>query len=178
MGLPEALLPDGTEAGMTDVLLRSSLDLWANIRPVKLRPGVTSILKDVPAGGIDYVVVRENTEGLYSAWNVSPEKAALPPAPAGMVLRDEVAVDNLVVTRKASERIIRYAFEFAERRGGCPQDGTKRVTCVDKANVLKSYAFFRKIYDEVAVGYPQIEKDYAYIDAMTQWQVRTPATLM
>lgn len=175
VGLPEAVLPDGTEAGMTDVLLRSSLDLWANIRPVKLRPGVTSILKDVPAGGIDYVVVRENTEGLYSAWNVSPEKATQTPAPAGMVLRNEVAMDNLVVTRKASERIIRYAFELAERRDGCPQDGTKRVTCVDKANVLKSYAFFRKIFDEVAVDYPQIEKDYAYIDAMTQWQVRTPA---
>jgi 3-isopropylmalate dehydrogenase len=175
VGLPEAVLPDGTEAGMTDVLLRSSLDLWANVRPVKLRPGVTPILKDVPAGFIDYVVVRENTEGLYSAWNVSPQKATQIPAPAGMVLRDEVAMDNLVVTRKASERIIRYAFELAESRGGCPQDGTKRVTCVDKANVLKSYAFFRKIYDEVAVGYPQIEKDYAYIDAMTQWQVRTPA---
>jgi len=174
VGLPEAVLPDGTEAGMTDVLLRSSLDLWANIRPVKLRPGVTSILKNIPAGGIDYVVVRENTEGLYSAWNVSPEKAALPPAPAGMVLRDEVAVDNLVVTRKASERIIRYAFELSERRGGCPQDGTKRVTCVDKANVLKSYAFFRRIYNEIAAHHPGIQRDYAYCDAMTQWQVRTP----
>jgi len=174
VGLPEAVLPDGTEAGVTDVLLRSSLDLWANVRPVKLRPGVTSPLKDVRTGDIDYVVVRENTEGLYSAWNVSPEKATRATAPAGLILRDEVSVDNLIISRRASERIVRYAFDLAARRKGCPANGTRRVTCVDKANVLKSYAFFRKIYDEIAADYPEIRKDYAYVDAMTQWQIRTP----
>jgi len=174
VGLPDAVLPDGTEAGVTDVLLRSSLDLWANVRPIKMRPGVKSVLKDVQTGGIDYVIVRENTEGLYSAWNVSPEKATLAPSPAGLILRDEVSVDNLVISRKASERIIRFAFDLAAQRSGCPEDGTHRVTCVNKANVLKSYAFFRKIYDEIAVDYPQIQKDYAYVDAMTQWQIRTP----
>lgn len=174
VGLPDAILPDGTEAGMTDVILRSSLDLWANIRPVKLRPGVRSVLNNIPPNGIDYVVVRENTEGLYAAWNVSPEKASQPPAPGGMVLRDEVAVDNLIITRKASERIIRYAFDLAVKRNGCPADGRKKVTCVDKANVLKSYAFFRKIYNEIASDYPSVERDYAYADAMTQWQVRNP----
>ncbi len=174
VGLPDAILPDGTEAGVTDVILRSSLDLWANIRPVKMRTGVSSVLKSVQTGDIDYIVVRENTEGLYSAWNLSPERASNTPAPAGLILRDEVAIDNLVITRKASERIIRYAFDLAMKRNGCPAGGTRKVTCVDKANVLKSYAFFRKIYNEIAAGYPQIETDYAYIDAMTQWQIRTP----
>jgi 3-isopropylmalate dehydrogenase len=174
VGLPDAILPDGTEAGMTDVILRSSLDLWANVRPVKIRAGVSSVLKNIGAGDIDYVVVRENTEGLYSAWNIPPERASQTFAPAGLVLRDEVAMDNLVITRKATERIVRYAFDLAMKRNGCPADATRRVTCVDKANVLKSYAFFRKIYDEIAVDYPEIETDYAYIDAMTQWQIRTP----
>lgn len=174
VGLPDAVLPDGTEAGVTDVLLRSSLDLWANVRPIKMRPGVKSVLKDTQTGSIDYVIVRENTEGLYSAWNVSPDKASRAPAPAGLILRDEVAVDNLVISRGASERIIRFAFDLAAQRNGCPEDGTHRVTCVDKANVLKSYAFFRKIYNAIAMDYPQIQKDYAYIDAMTQWQIRTP----
>jgi len=173
-GLPDAVLPDGTEAGVTDVLLRSALDLWANVRPIKLRPGVDSPIKDIPEGGIDYVVVRENTEGLYAAWSVGAKNVTRAPAPAGLVLREEVAVDNLVVSRKASERIVRYAFDLAMQRSGCPADGTRRVTCVDKANVLKSYAFFRQIYDEVAAGYHQIQTDYAYIDAMTQWQVRHP----
>ncbi len=175
VGLPEAVLPDGTEAGVTDVILRSSLDLWANVRPVKIRPGVASPLQGVHSGDIDYVIVRENTEGLYSAWNLSPDRASQAPAPSGLVLRNEVAVDNLIISRKASERIIRYAFDLAASRSGCPQDGTRRVTCVDKANVLKGYAFFRRIYDEIAADYPQIQSDYAYIDAMTQWQVRTPA---
>jgi len=175
VGLPEAVFADGTEAGVTDVILRSTLDLWANVRPVKMRPGVKSVLKDISAGGIDYVIVRENTEGLYSAWNLSKDRLSQTPSPSGLVLREEVAVDNLIISRKASERIIRYAFDLAVQRSGCPQDGSHRVTCVDKANVLKSYAFFRKIYDEIAADYPQIEKDYAYIDAMTQWQVRTPA---
>jgi 3-isopropylmalate dehydrogenase len=174
VGIPEALLPDGTEAGVTDVLLRSSLDLWANVRPVKIRPGVNSVLKGIRPGAIDYVVVRENTEGLYSAWNVSPQKATQTPAPAGLVLRDEVAIDSLVISRKASERIVRYAFDLAMERNGCPADGARRVTCVDKANVLKSYAFFRKIYNEIADDYPDIQKDYAYADAMTHWQVSTP----
>ena len=174
-GLPEAVLADGTEAGVTDVLLRSSLDLWANVRPVKLRPGVKSVLQNVPSAGIDYVVVRENTEGLYSAWSVRPERVSQAPSPAGLLLRDDVAVDSLVISRRASERIVRYAFDLAMRRKGCPADETRRVTCVDKANVLKSYAFFRRIYDEIAAGYPKVQRDYAYIDAMTQWQVRNPA---
>ncbi|MEM2094120.1 MAG: isocitrate/isopropylmalate family dehydrogenase [Candidatus Bathyarchaeia archaeon] len=92
----------------------------------------------------------------------------------GIILRDELATDTLIITRKGTERIVRFAFEYAKNRTGSPLDGKRRVTCVDKSNVLRSYAFFRKVYDDVAKGYPEIEKDYAYVDAMTQWMVRKP----
>lgn len=173
IGLFEARHPDGTELSQ-DNLLRTALDLWANVRPIKLRAGAKTILKDKHAGDIDYVVVRENSEGLYSAWSMSPEQIKYSAMPSGLVLRDEVAVDLLMITRRATERICKYAFDLASRRKGCPKDGTQKVTCVDKANVLKSFAFFRRIYEETASKYPTICKDYAYCDAMTQWQIRSP----
>ncbi len=172
VGLEDVRYPDGTELNV-DILLRFGLDLYANIRPVKLFPGVSSILKDKKAGSIDYVVVRENTEGLYASWAGNVAETANAHA-NGIILRDELAIDSLVITRKGTERIVRYACELARKRNGAPIDGKKRVTCVDKSNVLKSYAFFRKIFDEVASEYPDINRDYAYIDAMTQWMVRRP----
>lgn len=172
IGLPDVRYPDGTELNV-DILLRFGLDLYANIRPVKLWHGVSTILKDKKAGDIDYVVVRENTEGLYASWggDIAKTKSA---RAAGIILRDELAVDTLLITRKATERITKYAFELARKRKGAPVDGKKRVTCVDKSNVLRSYAFFRKIYEEAAEQYPDIQRDYAYIDAMTQWMIRSP----
>jgi 3-isopropylmalate dehydrogenase len=87
----------------------------------------------------------------------------------------EVAIDVKIVTRKGSEKIIKYAFELCRKRGkGAPLDGKLRVTCVDKSTVLKSCALFREVYNEVAEGYPDIEKDYALIDAWTQWAIRRP----
>jgi len=123
---------------------------------------VYSPLKDKQASGIDYVIVRENVEGLYASRG------------GGTNLRDEVATDTLVITRKGTEKIVKYAFELAKRRNGAPVDGKRRVTCVDKSNVLRSYAFFRKVYDDVAADYQEIERDYAYIDAMALWQVQRP----
>ncbi len=162
-GLPEVTYPDGTEAGIEFGLkLRFGLDLFANVRPIRLRPGVTSCLRGRKAGDIDYIVLRENTEGLYAARG------------AGVNLRDEVAVDSLVVTRKGTERICRKAFELSRARNGAPGDGKRRVTCCDKANVLRSYAFFRRVFDEVAEAYPDIERDYAYADAMTVHMVERP----
>lgn len=172
IGLPDVRYPDGTELNV-DIMLRIGLDLYANIRPAKLRPGVSTILKDKKSGDIDYVVVRENTEGLYASWAGDVAKTGRAEA-NGIILRDEMAVDNLIITRKGTERIVRYAFELARKRRGAPIDGKKRVTCVDKSNVLKSYAFFRRIFDEVAADYSDIDRDYAYIDAMTQWMVRRP----
>jgi 3-isopropylmalate dehydrogenase len=155
--------PDGTETGIEFGLqLRFRLDLYANVRPIKLRPGVTSRLRDRKAGDIDYIILRENTEGLYAARG------------NGVNLRDEVAVDSLVVTRKGIERICRAAFELARKRNGAPGDGKRRVTVCDKANVLRTYAFFRRVFNEVAGQYPDIEADYAYADAMTVYLLERP----
>jgi 3-isopropylmalate dehydrogenase len=88
---------------------------------------------------------------------------------------EEVAIDVKIVTRKGSERVARQAFEICRSRDrGAPADGKKRVTCVDKSTVLSSCALFRKVFDEVAEGYPEIERDYALIDAWTQWAIRRP----
>jgi 3-isopropylmalate dehydrogenase len=86
-----------------------------------------------------------------------------------------VAIDTRVITRKGSERIVRYAFELARARTtGAPADGKKRVTCVDKSNVLEGCRFFRETFDRVGREYPDVERDYAYVDAFTQWLVRSP----
>ena len=156
--------PDGTEAGLDFTLtLRSKLDLYANVRPIKLHPGVRSPLRDATPGAIDYVIVRENSEGLYAARG------------AGSLLRDEVAIDPLVQSRKGIERIVRFAFELARSRDGAPEDQRRRVTCCDKANVLRSYAFFRSVFDEVAAQYPDIEAEHVLIDAMTVHLINRPS---
>ena len=162
-GLPGVVHPDGTEAGLDfGLLLRFRLDLYANVRVIKLFPGVPSPLVGFDNGGIDYVVLRENTEGLYAARG------------GGNLLRGEVATDTIVLTRKGTERICRFAFELSRKRNGAPRDGKRRVTCCDKANVLRTYAFFRSVFDDVATDYPDIERDYAYVDAMTCHMVRRP----
>jgi 3-isopropylmalate dehydrogenase len=161
-GIPGVVHSDGTEAGLDFTLtLRSKLDLFANVRPIKLYLGVPSPLRD--PGMINYVIVRENTEGLYAARG------------AGALLRDEVAVDTLVQTRKGIERIVRFAFEVARARNGAPNDGKRRVTCCDKANVLRSYAFFRRVFDDVAKDYPDIATDYVLVDAMTFHLMNRPS---
>jgi len=160
-GLPDVRLPDGTEAhGEAMFKLRFQLDLYAGVRPIKLYPGVKGAL----AAGkpIDYVIVRENCEGLYASRG------------GGCLLRGEVATDTLIITREGTRKVTSYAFELARKRNGRPSDGKKIVTCVDKSNVLRSYAFFRRVYDEVAAEYPEIGRDYAYVDAMTAWQVLWP----
>jgi 3-isopropylmalate dehydrogenase len=155
--------PDGTEVGNDlHLRLRFRLDLYANVRPIKLLPGVLSPLRAFAGGGIDYVIVRENTEGLYASRG------------AGVVLRDEIASDSLVVTRKGTERVARFAFDLAAGRNGAPRDGQRRVTVCDKANILRSYAFFRRICDEVHAGYPDIAIDYAYADAITVHMLKRP----
>jgi 3-isopropylmalate dehydrogenase len=162
-GIPGVTYPDGTETGIEFGLqLRFRLDLYANVRPIKLRPGITSRLRGRKPGDIDYVILRENTEGLYAARG------------NGVILRDELAVDSLVLTRRGIERICRAAFELSRARNGAPGDGKRRVTCCDKANVLRTYAFFRKVFDEVAAEYPDIEADYAYADAMTVYLLERP----
>lgn len=162
-GLPGVVYPDGTEVGNDlHLRLRFRLDLYANMRPVKLLNGVRSPLRDFEGGGIDYVIVRENTEGLYASRG------------AGVLLRGEMASDTLVVTRKGVERVARFAFDLARRRNGALRDGKRRVTVCDKANILRTYAFFRAVCDEVKADYPDVEIDYAYADAITVHMVKRP----
>ncbi len=161
LGNPNIRNKDSTEAGLDIILgLRFNLDLFANLRPVKLLPGVPTILKGYDDGKktIDYTIVRENTEGLYSSHF------------GGLVLRDEVAIDNQTITRKGTERISKFAFELAKktRRKNLEK---RTVTCVDKSNVLKSSYFFRKIFDEVAQKYHTINHTYMYADAMAQYMI-------
>lgn len=160
VGLPSVRYPDGTEAGLLGGVLRNGLDLYANVRPVKLWPGVDAPLKAKP-GEIDYVIVRENTEGLYLSRGLG-------------VGNDEAFADMLLMTRKGVERVCRFAFELARKRQGNPSDGARRVTCVDKSNVLRSFWFFRRIFQEVGEQYPDIEKDFLYSDAAAQDLVRRP----
>jgi 3-isopropylmalate dehydrogenase len=160
-GLPGVVHEDGTEAGLDFTLtLRTSLDLYANVRPILLQPGIRSPLSH--GKPIDYVIIRENSEGLYASRG------------GGIRLGEQLAVDNLVQTRKGVERIVRFAFELARTRQGAPRDGVRRVTCCDKANVLQSYAYFRSIFDEVAKDYPDIEAEYCLIDAMALHLVLRP----
>ncbi|MBO0903535.1 isocitrate/isopropylmalate dehydrogenase family protein [Jiella sonneratiae] len=165
-GLPGVTYPDGTEVGNElHLQLRFKLDLYANVRPIKLLKGVRSPLRDFDAAGgrsIDYVIVRENTEGLYASRG------------AGVLLRGEFASDSLVVTRKGTSRVARFAFDLAEKRGGALRDGRRRMTVCDKANILRSYAFFRSICDEVHGEFPDVEIDYAYADAITVHLLKRP----
>lgn len=163
IGDPRVTHADGTEAGQDFSLnLRFRLDIFANIRHVKLFPGVQSRIVGVKPGDVDYVIVRENVEGLYASRG------------GGVVLRDQAATDLVMITREGTERIARKAFELALSRNGAPADGKKRVTVVDKANVLRSYAFFRKVCTEVAADYPDVELEYAMVDAMVAYQVTRP----
>lgn len=170
VGWPGASLPDGNIAGAGIIFgLRFGLDLYANVRPTVLYPGITHKIHGESKlvwqpGKVNLVTVRENTEGLYSPIRGSLNRGGI----------EELAVDNDITTRKGAKRVIEYGFKLAERRNGAPQDGKKRVTCVDKANVLQGSRMFRAIYNEVAEGYPSIEKDYAYIDAYLQWLIRNP----
>jgi 3-isopropylmalate dehydrogenase len=161
MGLPDVRKLDGTEAGLLGGVLRKGLDLYANVRPIRLFPEVTTALAGKLAEDIDYVIVRENTEGIYfSRGNreVTPEGVK----------------DTIVTTRAGTERIVRFAFELARTRTGAPRDGIKRVTCIDKSNVLRSFALFRQVFLEIGEQYPDIEKQCVYADAAAQALVLWP----
>ncbi len=140
--------------------LRFELDQYINLRPVRLYPGIDCPLKDKGPNDIDFVVVRENTEGLYAG--------------AGGVLKkgtpDEVAVQESINTRKGVERCIRYAFEYCKKR-----NKMNKLTLCGKTNVL-TFAFdlWERTFYEVAKEYPDIKVDYAHVDAITMWFVKNP----
>lgn len=140
--------------------LRFYFDQFINLRPIKLYEGVNSPIKDKSPEDIDFVVVRENTEGLYCG--------------AGGFLKrgtsDEVAIQESINTRKGVERCIRYAFRYCQKR-----NKAKKLTLCGKTNVL-TFAFdlWERAFNEVAKEYPDIETDYAHIDATCMWMVKNP----
>jgi 3-isopropylmalate dehydrogenase len=154
-GLPDVRYPDGTEI-IPQVTLRVALDLYAGVRPARRLEGVPTPLAGAP--DLDFVVVRESTEGIFASLG------------GGIVLGDAVATDTQVITRRGTERVVRAAFRLAERRGR----PVPRVTCVDKANILRSFAFFRKVFDEVAAEFPGVAADHLYVDAAAMEMVRRP----
>jgi isocitrate/isopropylmalate dehydrogenase len=164
-------LADGRMAGYSPVLgNRMKLNLFANVRPVKLYEGVKQrIHGDLKAvwepGKVDMVFVRENTECLYADTHGTL-------SPGGI---DQVALDGRLITRKGSEQVIRFAFELCKKRNrGAPKDGKLRVTCVDKDNVLAGCKLFTKVFYEIGEAYPEIEKEHNIVDAFTQWLLNKP----
>ncbi|TFH04089.1 MAG: isocitrate/isopropylmalate dehydrogenase family protein, partial [Candidatus Thorarchaeota archaeon] len=158
-------LADGNLAGYSIVIgLRMDLDLYANVRPVSLFEGIWTPIKDKGPDDINMTIIRENTEGLYV-----PARGKLSRGGA-----TEVAVDSRIITSKGSERVSRYAFELAKNGSGAPSDGVKRATCVDKSNLLAGCQLFRESFNRVGTEYPDVERDYAYVDAWTQWIIRKP----
>ena len=170
-GTGPVLMKDGKMAGYSPVIgNRTRLNLFANVRPVKLYEGVQHRIhganKQVwQPGQVDMVMIRENTEGLYAGMGGKL-------APGGKV---DVATDTRVITRRASEQVIRFAFELCKKRNkGAPKDGKLRVTAVVKDNVLHGCQLFAQIFKEIGEEYPQIEKDTAIVDAFTQWLIGQP----
>lgn len=159
MGLPDVRYPDGTEI-TPHLTMRVEYDLFAGVRPVKAYRNVPSPLSDRRAADIDLIILRECSEGLF----VSRDK--------GEVIEDREARDTMVITRRGCERLFDFAFNLARRRK--ERGGKGMVSCVDKSNVFRSYAFFRKIFTEKAGQYPDITPDYRYIDAMALDLVRKP----
>ncbi len=162
--------------------LRFELDQYINLRPVRLFPGVWTPLRDKGPEDIDFVVVRENTEGLYSG--------------VGGFLRhgtpEEVALQTSVNTRRGVERCVRYAFDFTRRRGkrdpstrpstgsgldrdSAPPPGRRKLTFCGKTNVLTyAHDLWQRVFEDVAREYPDVQSDYAHVDACCMWMVKNP----
>lgn len=170
-GTGPVLMKDGKMAGYSPVIgNRTRLNLFANVRPVKLYEGVQHRIHGAnklvwQPGQVDMVIIRENTEGLYAQCGGKL-------APGG---KTDVAIDTRIITRRASEQVIRYAFELCRKRNkGAPKDGKKRVTVIVKDNVLHGCQLFAQIFQEIGEQYPDIEKDTAIVDAFTQWLIGQP----
>ncbi len=159
MGLPDVRYDDGTEIS-PQIDLRKELHLFAGVRPVTLSEDQRSPISIEPGRRVDFVLIRESTEGLF--WSLG----------RGEVTADE-ARETLVITRETSQKLFRFAFDLAARRKSEGR-GTGRVTCVDKANVFRAFAFFRGIFDEEATKRPDLAANHAYVDAMALHMIQKP----
>lgn len=159
MGLPDVRYADGTEIS-PQIDLRKALTLFAGIRPVTVKKGQHTPLNMPDGKEIDFVLIRESTEGLFHSQG------------CGEVTENE-ARETLLITRDISEKLFRFAFDLAHTRKAAGR-GPGRVTCVDKANVFRAFAFFREIFDAEATKHPDIQSDHAYVDATALWMVQKP----
>jgi 3-isopropylmalate dehydrogenase len=159
MGLPDVRYPNGTEV-TTQIELRERFSLYAGVRPIRVLPGTPTPLADPRARRIDYVLVRESTEGLFTARQLTRRDG------------NAAVYDTMRISRDTCERLFDFAFQVARKRARGQRRG--RVTCVDKANVLPAMAFFREIFLERAARYPDVDADCAYVDATAMRLVRAP----
>ena len=158
IGHPE-VKPGILEKGIL-LAMRFELDQYINLRPVKLLPGVETPLKDKGPADIDFVVVRENTEGLYTGSGGFLKKGTA----------DEIAIQESINTRKGVERCVRFAFDFCRKRGK-----DKKLTFCGKTNVLTyAHDLWQRTFNSVAQEYPDIAPDYANVDAICMWMVKNP----
>ncbi len=162
IGLPSVRHRDGTEIS-PHLRLRDIYGLYAGVRPVKAYPNVPQRLADPRAAGIDLIILRESTEGLFYSAAVHGRS---------VIRGDDEVRDTLRITRATTEKLMQFGFRLAEKRKARGKLG--RLTCVDKANVFPSMAFFRKIYDEIAPSYGEIETGHNYVDAMALNLIRNP----
>ena len=159
MGDPAIRYPDGTEI-TPQIDLRFILGLYAGVRPVRSIPGVPVPLADKRSADIDFVLVRESIEGLFA------------PDAKGTLENDNRATETLVITREVSEKLFKATFGIWQKRQR-QNRGSNKVTCIDKANVFGAFAFFRKIFYEVASHY-DAPTDHAYVDAMAMHLITRP----
>ena len=157
-GLPHIRYPDNTEI-MPQVELRFIFDLYAGVRPARLIPGVPSPIVGAAEHGIDFVLIRESTEGLFASMG------------KGVVTNDD-ARETLVVTRKTTERLFDFALRLAERRRKRGRPG--RLTLVDKANVFKAFNWQRDIFAARKATFPDVKTDLLYVDACAALMVKKP----
>ena len=159
MGLPSVRYKDGTEIS-PQIEIRKALTLFAGVRPVRVFPGQRTPLNMPDGRDVDFILIRESTEGLFYSQG------------SGEVTENE-ARETLLITRDISEKLFRFAFKLAENRKA-KNRGPGRVTCVDKANVFRAFAFFREIFDGIAKDFPDLVADHAYVDATALWMVQKP----
>lgn len=162
IGLPSVRHPDGTEIS-PHLRLRDQFELYAGVRPVKAYPNAPQRLADPRAAGIDLVILRESTEGLF--YSAATHNRTL-------VANDDEVRDVLRITRKTTEKLHDFAFNLARKRRDKGTSG--KLTCVDKANVFRSMAFFRQIFDEVSQKHEDVQTGYNYVDAQALDLVRKP----
>ncbi len=159
MGHPDIRFSDGTEIA-PHLAMRDAFGLFAGVRPCRAYPNTPRRLLDERAANIDFIVLRESTEGLFYSRG------------KGEVIDDQVARETLQITRPTSEKLFDFAFNLARRRKS--KGGKGLVTCVDKSNVFRAYAFFRKIFGERAQMNPDIQAGYNYVDAQALDLIRRP----